>query len=121
VTRNKRPLSVTILGCLYLAVGIIGFVYHGKESLSRSAFQSDVIWIELTEFAAIVSGAFILRGHNWARWLAVAWIAFHVIISAFNALPEFAIHCLFCAVIAWILFRPAAGQYFRSAQRLRVE
>ena len=36
---------------------------------------------------AIVCGVFLLRGHNWARWLALAWIAFHVVLSAFHAIP----------------------------------
>lgn len=115
MNENKRPISVTILACLYLAVGVIGFLYHGKEFLSRGGFQSDIIWIELTEFLAIVSGAFILGGRNWARWLAVAWMVFHVVLSVFHAWPEFAIHCLFCAIIAWLLFRPPAMRYFRSA------
>ncbi|HXE15336.1 MAG TPA: hypothetical protein VN633_24640 [Bryobacteraceae bacterium] len=113
---NKRPLSVTILGCLYIAVGTVGFVYHLSEFLARDAFQYDAVWVELVEFLAIVCGAFMLRGSNWARWLALAWIGFHVILSAFNAFPEFAIHCLFCAVIAWILFRPKAAWYFRGSQ-----
>jgi hypothetical protein len=93
-------------------VGAIGFIYHFNEFLGRSAFQYDTVWVELTESLAIICGIFLLRGQNWARWLALAWIAFHVVLSAFHALPEFAIHCLFCAVIAWFLFRPAAGQYF---------
>ena len=112
---NSRPVSVTILAWLYIAVGAIGAIGHGSEFLARNAFHSDVIWIELTEFAAILSGLFILRGQNWARWAALAWIAFHVILSTFHAFPELAIHCLFCAVIAWLLFRPAAARYFRPA------
>ena len=110
---NKRPPSVTILAYVYLAVGTIGFAYHFRELLS---LQHDGVWVELTEFLAIVSGAFMLRGHNWARWLALAWIAFHVILSAFGTVHEFAIHFLFCAVIAWFLFRPESGRYFRSAR-----
>jgi hypothetical protein len=113
---TKRPLSVTILAFLYIAVGAIGFVSHGKEFLAGNVFRSDVIPIELTEFIAILCGIFILYGKNWARWLALAWIVFHVILSAFHALSEFAIHCLFCAVIAWFLFRPQAARYFRRAQ-----
>ncbi len=109
---NKRPLSVTILACVYIAVGTIGFVFHFQDFRARGAFQYDAVWVELTEFAAIVCGAFMLRGHNWARWFALAWIAFHVILSVFHAFPEFAIHCLFCAVIAWVLFRPEAARYF---------
>ena len=27
----------------------------------------------------------MLRSHNWARWFALAWIAFHVILSAYRA------------------------------------
>jgi hypothetical protein len=61
---NKRPLSVTILACMYLAVGTIGFAKHFRELL---ALQHDGVWIELTEFLAIVSGAFMLRGNDWAR------------------------------------------------------
>ena len=113
---NSRPLSVTILAWIYIAVGVIGAIGHGSEFAAGRVFHSDVIWIELTEFAAILCGAFILKGQNWARWLALAWIAFHVILSAFHAFPEFAIHCAFCAVIAWFLFRPPAARYFRGTR-----
>ena len=68
---NKRPLSVTILGCLYIGVGTIGFAYHFTGFL---AFQYDGVWVELIEILAILCGAFMLRGHNWARWVALAWI-----------------------------------------------
>jgi hypothetical protein len=116
MNRNQRPLSVTILGCLYLVVGIAGFVFHLPGMRAGNAFQPDIIWPELIEIVAIICGAFLLRGHNWARWLAVAWIAFHVILSAFHALQEFAVHLVFCVLITWFLFRPAAGRYFRGAQ-----
>jgi hypothetical protein len=108
---NKRPISVTILAGVYLVVGAVGFAYHFRGLLS---LQQDSVWAELTEFLAIVCGAFMLRGHNWARWLALAWIVFHVVLSAFHSFRELAIHALFCAVIAWILFRPQAARYFRS-------
>ncbi len=113
---QKRPLSVTIAGCVYIGVGAIGFAFHFPELRARGMFQYDSLWVELVEFLAIVCGAFMLRGHNWARWVALAWIIFHVILSAFHAFREFAIHCLFCALIAWLLFRPAAARYFRGAR-----
>jgi hypothetical protein len=109
----KRPLSVTILACLYLAVGIVGFYGHFGE---LRALQRDGILTELTELLAIVSGAFMLRGQNWARWLALAWILFHVVLSAFHALPEFAVHGLFLAIIGWLLLRRPAAAYFRGAK-----
>lgn len=113
---NKRPLSVTILACVYIGVGTIGLVYHFTEFLAAKTFQYDIFLIEAVEIIAIVGGAFMLRGQNWARWVAVGWIAFHVIVSAFHPFREFAIHLLFCAVIAWLLFRPEAARYFRGAQ-----
>ena len=113
---NNRPLPVTILGCVYIAVGIISFIYHLTDFGSSGAFRYEGVWVELVPFLAIISGAFILRGHNWARWLALTWIAFHVILSAFHTFPQFAIHCLFCAVIAWFLFRPESTRYFRQAR-----
>lgn len=110
---NRRPISVTILACLYLAAGAIGFAFHFKELL---AAHPDAVGIELTEFVAILCGAFLLRGHNWARWLALAWIVFHVVLSAFHSVHEVAIHGLLCAVIAWLLFRTEATRYFCRAR-----
>jgi hypothetical protein len=110
---NKRPVSVTILACVYLAVGVGGFALHFRELLAR---HPDAVGIEVTELTAIVCGVFLLRGHNWARWLALAWIAFHVILSAFHSFGELAMHALFCAAFAWVLLRPEAARYFRDAR-----
>lgn len=112
MNRGKRPAPVTILARVYIAVGVIGFAYHFTE---LRAFEYDVVWIELTEFLAIVCGAFMLRGHNWARWLALAWMVFHAILSVPNW-REVGVHCLFCAVIGWFLFRPEAARYFRGSR-----
>jgi hypothetical protein len=106
---------VTLLAWLYIATGTIGFITHWSGFQVANAFQFDNLPIELVELVAVISGAFMLRGHDWARWLALAWIAFHVVLSAFHSLSELAAHGLFCAVIAWILFRPEAVRYFRGA------
>jgi uncharacterized membrane protein HdeD (DUF308 family) len=104
----KRPILIWIIACLYLVVGSIGFVGHFRDFR-----QPDGIWIELTEFLAVLAGVFILLRRNWARWLALLWIAFHVVLSAFHTLRELTIHSLF-VMIAWILFRPAAKEYFHT-------
>ena len=109
---HKRPLSVLIVACVYLLVGIGGFVAHFDSLLARNAF-SEGASIEATELAAVIAGMFLLRAQNWARWLALVWIVFHVVLS-FGKLAELAIHCVFCAGIAWALFRPSANQYFRG-------
>ena len=112
---GKRPLSLTILACVYIAVGTVGFVYHFGDFQTKHVFQNDAVWIELTEILAVVSGVFMLRGNEWARWLAFTWMAFHVVLS-FYEFSKFAVHCLLCAFIGWCLFRPEATRYFRSAR-----
>jgi len=73
MNENKRPVSVLAVACLYIFVGTVGFVFHFKELL---AGHPDAWGIEITELVALVSGIFLLRGQNWARWLALAWIVF---------------------------------------------
>lgn len=107
---SKRPLSIIILGCVYIVIGFAGFVYHFPELQARNGFRDDILWIELVSLIAIVCGVFLLRGHNWARWVALAWMAFHVVLSVFHSWPEFAVHVLFFAVIAWLLFRPGTAR-----------
>ena len=113
---NKRPPSVTIIGWLYIAMGTIGFAYHFTEFKAQDPFQYDIVWVELVRLTAIVCGVYLLRGHNWARWLALAWIAYHVILSGFHSLSQLAIHSLLCAVCAYFLFRPPVTRYFRAAR-----
>jgi len=110
MSAGRRPLSVLILCCLYIAVGAIGFVYHVPRP---SAFRYEDLWIEATELLALVAGVFMLLGRNWARWLSVAWISFHVVIS-FPMVRQIAIHALLLAVVVSILFQSRAGQYFAS-------
>ena len=56
----------------------------------------------------------MLLARDWARWLLTAWVAYHVVLSAFHSLFELVIHGLLLAVVAYFLFRPAASAYFRS-------
>jgi hypothetical protein len=113
---NRRPISVTVIACVYLVVGVLGFVFHFREALVRHAFGYDTALIELTEVIAFVSGVFLLRASNWARWLALAWMLFHGIFSAFGAFRQFAVHTVICIVIAWALFHTQATRYFQSGR-----
>jgi hypothetical protein len=108
VTATKRPIGVLGVACLFIVVGAVGFVHHFP---SLHALHREDFWIELTEFAAIVAGVFLLLGHNWARWLAVAWMLVHVVIS-FPMLRQIVVHSLILAAIAWLLFRTDSQRYF---------
>jgi hypothetical protein len=110
---SKIPISVWVIAILYLAVGAAGFIYHFPTLLK---WQQDSVWVESTEFLAVVTGIFLLRAQNWARWLAVAWIAFHVVLSAFHSYVQAAAHAAFMALIVWALFQPATRLYFKRGR-----
>lgn len=114
---NRRPISVIAIACLYIVAGAAGVIYHFHDFNPRHPLESEVILALLVRLAAIVCGVYLLRGANWARWLAIVWIAYHVVLSGFHSWFELAIHSLLCIVIAYVLFRPAANAYFHAARR----
>ncbi len=109
---NTRPISVTVLGYLLIAMGAIGIAYHFTEF--RTTRPDEYVLVLIVRLLAIVCGVFLLRGTNWARWLAMAWIAFHVVLSYFQSMQQLAFHAAVLAVFAVVLFRPAANRYFRG-------
>src|SRR5436190_8114586 len=114
-TVNKRPISITVIAVIFLAAGTIGLVYHASEFNTKGPFQFDVLWVCLVRLMAILGGLFMLRASNWARWLLVIWLVYHVILSAFHSLSQVIVHSLLLAVITWFLFRPRASAYFRNS------
>ena len=83
----------------------------GRPFPLSHADQYDLVWIALVELVAIVGGIFMLRGDNWARWLALAWIGFHVVIS-FPSVQQVLIHSVIFVLIAYSLFRREARAFF---------
>ena len=113
---NKRPLSVAVISCLFIVAGAVGFAYHLTEFKAQGPFQSGIVGLCVVRLLAILSGVFMLRGCNWARWLLLVWIAYHVILSAFHSLSELVMHSLLFALVAYFLLRPQASAYFRGAR-----
>jgi hypothetical protein len=114
---RKHPLAVSILSCLFIATGVVGLARHLADYTATQPFAYDLVWIFIVELAAILCGAFMLRGNNWARWLALAWMGFHVVRSFFHSLREVVVHGLLFALIAYFLFRPDARAYFSPPGR----
>jgi hypothetical protein len=114
---NKRPLPVIATACLYLATGAVGFAFHFSAFQLGRPLQYDTLWASLVALIAILCGVYMLRGSNWARWLALAWIVFHVVLSVFHSSFELAAHSVLCAAVAYFLFCPGANQYFRAVGR----
>ena len=117
---TKRPLSVTIIGWLFIVVGTVGLVYHAKEFKTGGPFQYELVLVCLIRLLAIVCGLFVISGRNWARWGLLVWIAYHVVLSAFHSLSEFVMHGLLFVVVAWFLLRPRASAYLRAGRTAQI-
>ena len=111
---KRRPLSVTIIACLFIAAGVVGLAYHAGDFRTRPPLE--YAFVCFVRLLAIIGGVFILRGRNWARWLLLAWIAYHVVLSAFHELSGLVVHAVLLVVVAYFLFRPRASAYFRRAR-----
>ena len=111
----KQPVSITILGWLYILVGALGTAAHYENFRMHTPIVNEFVGITVLGAAAVVAGIFMLRGRSWARWLALVWIASHVAISAFHPLPELIIHCALLVLFSYLLFRRQAREYFSAA------
>jgi hypothetical protein len=76
-----------------------GFAYFGPAWASRAL--------------AVVGGVWTLRGMNWARWLLVIWMVFHIGLSAMHSLTQLLLHCAIFAAIGYVMFRPTTSIFFR--------
>jgi uncharacterized membrane protein HdeD (DUF308 family) len=110
INSMKRPFQVTTLGCLFIGAGILSTIYH----LSKSPLDRWTVPILLVGVIAIVAGVFLLRGARWARWLLLAWLAAHVVLSALNSLPDAMPHVVLVLVVGYFLLGSPTSKYFQS-------
>jgi len=113
---SQRPLSVTVVGWLFVAAGAVGIAYHSRDLIAPGV-SVGAIWVLLLRLAAVVAGVYLLRGANWARVLAIAWMAYHVVLSAFHSMSDLVVHLVFLTLIVAVLLRPAASAFFRRSSR----
>ena len=112
---NKRPLTITILSWLYIAVGVLSTAAHYAQFRTQKPVVNEFVWVTVFGVAAICAGVFMLRAKNWARWLALAWIAAHVAISALHPHMDLAVHSAMLILFAYVLFRRDARVFFNAA------
>ena len=100
--------AAIVIGCIYILAGVGGMASH---LLPLNGVDWDLFWPVVVCLTGIAAGLFLVRGQLWARWLALAWMGFHVVLSVFHSAGQTAIHAVFFVIIAYFLFffrRPAA-------------
>jgi len=122
--RRTRPRAITILAWLFIAVGAAGILKDVWPLATPQAGQqiaklkaeglADLGLAWTSRLLAVIGGAFLLRGFNWARWLLVAWMAFHIWISALHSPMQLLLHCVIFAGAGCLLFHRQSSAYFRN-------
>lgn len=126
VLPDRRPVSITFVGWLFIVVGCGGIASGAlrsyKDVTGRNAAHvglahaaRDFSFVVASGLLAIVGGFFVLRGRKAGRWLLVAWMAMHVVISIMHSLSQLAMHAVIFAVIFFFLYRPRASGFFRRS------
>ena len=95
---------------MLIVVELSGLVFASKFDLRNP----DYVWSNVVRLLAVVGGTFLLLGRNWARWLVIAWMGFHVGLSILHKPFELVVHCLFFVALLFFLFRGPASSYFRT-------
>lgn len=106
------PLPVIIVSALFIITGCVGFALHVKELFELSNNLNETIWIFILRILAIVCGLLLLLRISWGRWLAIAWLVYHIIISAYNSISKTIIHIVLLIIVSILLFLPVSSAYF---------
>jgi len=62
-----------------MLIGIIALIGGLLQISHGNALE--ILLASFIRLVAIVAGVFMLMGRSWARWLSVAWFAYHIILS----------------------------------------
>jgi hypothetical protein len=116
---TKRPIPLIIVSVAFIAIGVGGLfkgvwpVVKGGTAIGSHELTDSVL-VTVSGILALLSGVFMLRGANWARWLCVVWMALHVVLSFFHSPIELAIHSAMLVILVLVLFWGRTSTYFHA-------
>ena len=104
-----------MFGSISLLAGLLPFgnVTFAQRVAELKGFH---VLVHVSRLIGLVAGVFILYGRNWARWLLVAWMMFHLVVGALHSTMQLLLHALIFTVILYFLFRPPASSYFDTVR-----
>lgn len=114
---KSLPLPIVITAFTFIIAGFVGIAYHADEYFEPSSIRYELIWVIFIRALAVVCGFLLLSRVKWARWLAIAWLAYHVVLSLFHSVSETITHFVLLAIVSILLFMPNSSAFFRSADK----
>ena len=121
----QRLRSITIIAWIFIAVGATGLlkdlwplVFNAGAQLAKLKADglADLGPAWTSRLLAILGGIGLLRGYNWARWLLVVWMVFHIGLSALHSSEELLVHTAIFTPILYFLFRRSSTSFFDGAK-----
>ena len=133
----RRPVSVVVIAWLILAYGIVGlgqkiwliaspeafamfqdlFPAMNAAALAKLPLKVHLAYSFVASAVLIVSGAFMLRGRNWARlmflWFAPTSIVLAGMVTGLSL--SFYAKTATYGLLAVLLLRGASARYFKGA------
>ena len=103
---RDRPRTEFIIGWLFVGFGSIGAAASLVGLLGNRSTGAEALIALAIRILAILGGALLLRGFDWARWLLLGWAACHVVIGALHDAFQLLVHAALFLALAWLLFRP---------------
>lgn len=126
----RIPPSIRVIGWIFIAVGVVSMLKDLWPLLTPDAARqlaklkadglADLGPAWTSRLLAIVGGAGVLHGRNWARWLLVAWMAFHIGLSMLHSVSELLVHAVIFTPLLFLLFRRSAEPYFHPEKTASV-
>jgi hypothetical protein len=115
---KKRPIAVILVSVLFVLTGCMGIAYHAKEFFDPTYTPIQLVLVLFVRVLAVLCGVFLFYGFNWARWLAIVWLLYHVVLSAFHSTSELVMHIVFLALVSVLLFIPVSNRFFQKKRRI---
>ncbi len=106
----KRPFQIIVIALLFIVGGVATLVVP----LLKSPLNRWTLPLALLGIIAIVGGIFVYKGRGWARWVVLAWLAFHVVVSALNSVSLAAAHFVLLVAVGYFLLALPTSKYFSS-------
>ncbi len=123
---EKRPLSLTIIGC-WMIFGALAGLYSSltirSNALAMRMIEQMHMSIALRQTMAVIGCVVglacaygLFKGQPWSRVIYVGWSIVGLAIGLFTSpfISIMIISVIVLAVVAYFLFRPAADRYFAA-------
>lgn len=114
---RNRPWPVVIVCLMFVVAGAVGFIYHFPDLFRSGSELYDAIGVGALRLIAVICAILLWMGVGWARWLAIAWLLYHVFIGAQHSTSQVVNHVIILIFVALFLYLPKSRAFFNGGRK----